>query len=76
MYPAFKTRTSHVPMVSAIFLTSSSLVTSVTKVETFALLDISDLVSSSVDAVRPRRTIWLAPAVAKALAVLRPIPLP
>lgn len=61
---------------AAMFLIAVSSAISATKTDTSVLVEMLAFVSSRVEAVRPIRISFLAPAVANACAVARPIPVP
>jgi len=77
MNPALRTKMSQVPTVAATSFNAFSSVTLTAWTEQLAVPDGSfSFVSVRVVSLRPRRISCFAPALAKAMAVSRPIPLP
>lgn len=77
MNPALRTKMSQVPVLAATSFNAFSSVTLTAWTEQVAVFDGSfSFVSVRVASLRPRRMSCFAPAVAKAMAVSRPIPLP
>lgn len=74
--PAFRTSTSQVPIFAAALRKPWSSVTLTAKIELFVPSGKAACVSPRVASCRPRRTRLDAPALAKATAVARPMPLP
>lgn len=77
MNAALSTSTSQVPTAAATFFNPSSSVTLTAWTEQSTLFGgRRSFVSARVPSLRPRRMSCFAPALAKAMAVSRPIPLP